>query len=133
MTAFQSVWYLLVAIALVVASIATSVVLLRRARARARARRRVVEKPNSHYTAPAVIDNQTRHRWHHIALDRVHEINRGEVVRLIARADAGGVDALRPNERAFLDQISRIAGGGEDPPRDASGPGPVHRLSEQPA
>jgi hypothetical protein len=130
MTSFQSVWLVLGALAVVVVSIATTVAMLRRARTRARARRRVVEKPNSHYTAPGVIENETRHRWHDIALERVHEINRGEVVRLIARADAGGVDALRPNERAFLDQISRIAA---EPPRESGGTGPMPRLTEQPA
>lgn len=82
----------------------------REARKRRRARRRVIEKPNSHYTSVLVRETETRHRWHGIALDRIHEINRGEVERLLARADAGGVEALRPNERVFLDHMTEIAG-----------------------
>lgn len=83
---------------------------LRRARARAKARRRVVEQPNSHYTSPLVRQSETRHRWQDIALDRIHEINREEVVRLIARVEATSVDALRPREREFLDRMAELAG-----------------------
>jgi hypothetical protein len=67
---------------------------------------RIVERPNSHYTAQAVRDGETRHRWAGIDLDGIHEANRGEVVRLLACLEAGGVDALRPIEQLFLDQLT---------------------------
>ena len=90
-----------------------------------------MEKPNSHYTAPLARDIQIRHRWHDIALERVHEINRGEVVRLLAKADAVGVETLRASERAFLDQMARITPGRVEPtPRDQ--PRPVPPLRERP-
>jgi len=79
-------------------------------RARTRARRRVLEQPNSHYTSKLVRNGETRHRWHHIDLDRIHEVNRGEVVRLLAKVDVSGVDSLRDTERVFLDQVANVAG-----------------------
>ncbi|CAN5755753.1 hypothetical protein BH23GEM9_BH23GEM9_32270 [soil metagenome] len=75
-------------------------------RARVRTRRRVVERPNSHYTSQLVRNSETRHRWHGIALESIHEVNRGEVVRLLARVEAAGVDSLLPAERVFLDQFT---------------------------
>ena len=86
----------------------TAVALKRAVRARARARR-VVEKPNSHHTAPATRDVITRHRWADIELDRVHEINRGEILRLLAKVEVSGVATLRPNERAFMDRMCELA------------------------
>lgn len=93
---------------------------LRRAiRARNRARRRVVEQPNSHYTSPLVRNGEIRHRWQNIDLDRIHEVNRGEVSRLLARVEASGVDSLREAERVFLDQVASISGiTPPAPPRD---------------
>ena len=85
-----------------------AVALKRAVRARARARR-VVEKPNSHYTAPVTRDAITRHRWHEIELDRVHEINRGEILRLLTKVDGSGVATLRPTERAFMDRMAELA------------------------
>ena len=79
-------------------------------RARRRARRRVREMPNSHYTSEIVRHNEARHRWSNIALERLHEINREEVVRLVARVEATSVESLRPNERAFLDRMAELAG-----------------------
>jgi uncharacterized membrane protein len=79
-------------------------------RARRKARRRVRELPNSHFTSDIVQNNEARHRWHNIALERLHEINREEVQRLIARVEATSVEALRPNERAFLDRMAELAG-----------------------
>jgi hypothetical protein len=67
---------------------------------------RTVERPNSHYTSQAVRDTETRHRWTGIDLDGIHEANRDEVVGLLARLQAGGVDALRPIEQMFLDQLA---------------------------
>lgn len=78
-------------------------------RARRRERRRVVEAPNSHYDPRAVRNLETRERWAEIRIDRVHEINREEVERLLIKADALGVDALRPRERQFLDVMLEIS------------------------
>lgn len=83
---------------------------IRIVRARRKARRRVREMPNSHYTSEIVRHNEARHRWSNIALERLHEINREEVVRLLARVEATSVDSLRPNERAFLDRMFELAG-----------------------
>ena len=45
-------------------------------------------------------------RWKGIALESLHELNRGEVVRLLAKVESEGVDNLRPSERQFLDRMS---------------------------
>jgi HAMP domain-containing protein len=97
------------AMMLLVLAVATAA-LMRLARARERARRRVVEQPNSHYTPQLVRDNETRHRWRNMPLDGIHEINRAEVERLLARVEAGGTEALREAERSFLDYIAKLAG-----------------------
>jgi hypothetical protein len=108
---------LLVAVAVVAIA---AVIAARLTRSRRRAKRRVVEKPNSHYTSQLARDSESKHRWSNIALDRMHEVNRAEVVRLIAKVEATSVDALRPNERAFLDRMAELAdsppagGGGKD-------------------
>lgn len=129
MSALSPVLLVLSGFLLAAAMTSVAVLLTRRARARARARRRIVEKPNSHYTSPVVQDVQARHRWRDIDLDRVHEINRGEVVRLIGKADAAGAESLRPAERAFLDQIVQTAGTKASPaPRPASVPGGLREL-----
>lgn len=78
-------------------------------RARRRAARRVVERPNSHYDPQAVQNLEARERWSGIALERVHEINRGEVERLLNKADALGVEALKPRERQFLDVMLELS------------------------
>lgn len=103
----------LLILAIVLLAFALSVGLtaaLRVARARRRARRRVVEQPNSHYTSPVVRATETRHRWQGMSLDHIHEINRAEVLRLLARVEATSVDALRPSERSFLDHMAGLAG-----------------------
>jgi hypothetical protein len=68
-----------------------------------------VEKPNSHYDPVAVQNIQARERWDGIDMIRVHEINRGEVERLLTKADAVGVEALRVRERQFLDVMLEIS------------------------
>ena len=45
-------------------------------------------------------------RWKGIVLDSLHELNRGEVVRLLAKVESEGVGNLRPSERQFLDRMS---------------------------
>lgn len=108
-------------IVVTVAAMTIVIVALRRAiRARARARRRIVEQPNSHYTSPLVRNGEIRHRWQNIDLDRIHEVNRGEVRRLLSKVEASGVESLREAERVFLDQVANISGTvTQAPPRDA--------------
>ena len=110
MNAFDSVFVLPLAFVLLVVAVFATVAIVRIVRARRRASRRVVEKPNSHYKSQLVRDRETRHRWHDIALDRIHEVNREEVERLLAKVDAVGVHALRPDERRFLDTMVELAG-----------------------
>ena len=54
-------------------------------------------------------DTETRRRWAAIRVDRLHELNRGEVEGLLAKVEASGVHSLSPDERSFLD---RMAGSG---------------------
>jgi hypothetical protein len=114
----------------------TAVGIGRVVRARRRASRRVKEQPNSFYTSAGVKHNEAKHRWHNMALDRIHEINREEVVRLIAKVEATSVEALRPNERAFLDRMAELAGTTPPPappePRDTAKPTP-RDLRHRPA
>ena len=84
---------------------------LRVARARRKKKRRTVELPNSHYTSQQAKDVESRHRWHNIDLDRVHDVNREEVIRLLAKVDALSAEALRPRERAFLDSMTDLTAG----------------------
>lgn len=83
---------------------------------RRRRRHRTVEKPNSHHTWERVREIETRERWHDIPLERIHEVNRDEVVRLLTKISTWGSDTLRPQERRFLDQMAEIAGMGPPPP-----------------
>jgi hypothetical protein len=78
-------------------------------RARRKRRARKVEAPNSHYNPRAVQNMEARERWDGIELSRVHEINREEVKRLLIKADALGVDAIKPRERQFLDVMLEIS------------------------
>lgn len=119
------------AMMLLVLAVATAA-LMRLARARERARRRVVEQPNSHYTPQVVRDKETRHRWRNMSLDGIHEINRAEVERLLARVEAGGTAALRDTERSFLDYIAKLAGAPR-PPVESEGDGVAPDHEDDPA
>lgn len=121
----------IVLLALAIAAGLTAAV--RSARARRRARRRVVEQPNSHYTSPLVRETETRHRWKGMPLDHMHEINRAEVVRLLARLEATSVDALRPSERSFLDHMAGLAGDASPPEPREKGTGVAPDLRHRPA
>jgi hypothetical protein len=104
MSALQPAFSVPFAAMIIVAALVMAVT-VRRVRAHARARRRVVERPNSHYTSQLVRDGEARHRWQNIPLEHVHEVNRGEVVRLLGKVEAGGIESLAPGERVFLDQF----------------------------
>jgi hypothetical protein len=79
-------------------------------RRRIQPRARTVEEPNSHYTAPGVRVRETEARWKSIALDRVHEINREEVKRLLEKVEALGVESLGPRDRNFLNHLADLFG-----------------------
>jgi len=61
--------------------------------------------PDASSTGP-VGDRLATARWKGIVLDSLHELNRGEVVRLLAKVESEGVGNLRPSERQFLDRMS---------------------------
>ncbi|RMH15901.1 MAG: hypothetical protein D6701_09565 [Gemmatimonadetes bacterium] len=95
----------------------------RRHRERRAAARRVVEKPNSYYFPKHVQDQFDREWYESIRLDHLHEVNREEVERLLARIRAEGLDSLRRDERAFLERIARLEAarerrGTQPPPGD---------------
>jgi hypothetical protein len=86
-----------------------------RARIARRHRPRIVEAPNSHYTSKLVLDRDAHERWKAIPVERVHEINRVEVRRLLDRIEDYGIDRLTARERTFLDRIAELYP--PDPPR----------------
>ncbi len=45
-------------------------------------------------------------RWKEISIESMHELNRGEVARLLAKAERDGPASLRPSERDFMDRMS---------------------------
>jgi membrane associated rhomboid family serine protease len=47
-------------------------------------------------------------RWAKIQRENLHEVNRAEYDRIMAKIKASGVDSLEPNERAFLDRFSQL-------------------------
>ena len=51
-------------------------------------------------------DGQSLRRWKSIRLEQLHELNRDEVERLLAKAQASGAGSLTPDERAMLDRFS---------------------------
>ena len=71
--------------------------------------RRVVEKPNSHYSSAIVKDQVDRERWEQVNLDRIHPVNRDEVERLLALADVRGPDSLSNRERLFLETMTELS------------------------
>ena len=73
------------------------------------AARRVVEKPNSHYSSAIVKNQVDRERWGQVNLDLIHPVNREEVERLLAVADVQGPDALSNRERLFLENMTRLS------------------------
>ena len=45
-------------------------------------------------------------RWKNIRLDQLHELNRAEVERVLAKVSQDGAGSLTPDERAMLDRFS---------------------------
>jgi hypothetical protein len=69
-------------------------------------RQRRVEAPNSVHKSPYVIDMEARERWESLDLERLHEVNREEIEKLLAKVRATGVKSLSSSERAFLDRMA---------------------------
>ena len=70
------------------------------------AARRVVERPNSHYSSQGVRNHEDRDRWGRINLGRLHPLNQEEVERLLDLIDREGVNAISKRDRLFLDNMS---------------------------
>jgi membrane associated rhomboid family serine protease len=51
-------------------------------------------------------DGEALKRWRSIRVEELHELNREEVVRILAKAEAAGVGSLIPEERAMLDRFA---------------------------
>lgn len=77
------------------------------------AAQRVVERPNSYYASKGVRDQEDAEWWRRIMLDRLHEVNREYVERLLTQIDGAGIDTLNRDERAFMERMANL----EAPPR----------------
>lgn len=53
-----------------------------------------------------VNDRLTMERWKGISIDALHELNREEVQRILAKATSDGASALTASERAFMDRMA---------------------------
>ena len=114
---------LLILLGLNVAVLTAAVWLYRRARKAEKKRR--VEAPNSQYKSQYVLDLESKERWESLDLDRVHEVNREEVERVLRKLRATSVRALSSQEKAFMDRMveaerrvrrsERRSGAGGDP------------------
>ena len=77
------------------------------------AEHRVVERPNSFYASRAVHNQEDEEWWRRIELERLHELNREYVERLLRQIEGAGVGTLTKDERAFLERMAKI----DAPPR----------------
>jgi len=53
-----------------------------------------------------VSDRRAMERWHSIRVDDLHELNRDEVGRLLAKVEREGAKSLSDTERQFLDRMA---------------------------
>jgi membrane associated rhomboid family serine protease len=56
--------------------------------------------------APRGDNSDALKRWRSIRVENLHELNREEVVRLLAKAEGSGPASLTPSERAVLDRFA---------------------------
>lgn len=94
---------LLILLAVNVATLVGVTILYRRAKKARQVRR--VEAPNSEYSSRYVMDLEARQRWEELDRSLLHEINREEFDRLLAKARATSVRNLTETERSFLDRM----------------------------
>ena len=71
-----------------------------------RRQRRAVNRPARPRRVSIVVDLEALERWRTIPRERLHEINREEVDKLLRKANESGARALTSDERAFLDRLS---------------------------
>ncbi len=105
-------WLSAVALAFLICSISIRVWLIERKK-RVVAERRVIERPNSFYESEAVHDQVDEEWWRRIDLERLHELNREYVERLLHQIDGAGAGTLTKDERAFMERMAKLDG----PPR----------------
>lgn len=74
---------------------------------------RVVERPNSFFASKAVHNQEDEEWWCRIELERLHELNREYVERLLRQIKGAGVGTLTKDERAFMERMANL----EAPPR----------------
>ncbi len=77
-------------------------------RASIRAASRILERPNSYYSSKGVRDQEDAEWYDSIDLEKLHEVNRAEIERLIVQIKGTGIDSLRPSDRAFLERIADL-------------------------
>lgn len=117
-------WLWAVALAFLIGSVSIRAWWLERKK-RILAERRVVERPNSFYASEAVHNQEDAEWWRRIRLERLHELNREYVERLLGQIDGAGVGILTKDERAFMERMANL----EAPARPGVRPPIDPRLS----
>ena len=105
-------WLLAVAWALLIGGVSIRAWWIERKK-RLIAEHRVVERPNSFYASKAVHNQEDEEWWRRIELERLHELNREYVERLLRQIEGAGVGTLTKDERAFMERMAKL----EAPPR----------------
>jgi hypothetical protein len=95
---------LLVLLGVETAALVAVIILYRKARKAAKTR--TVEAPNSAYKSRYVEDLEAQERWENMDLDRLHEVNREEVVKLLEKVRSTSTRTLTTSERAFMDRMA---------------------------
>lgn len=90
-------------LALNVAMLVAVTIFYRRAKRKREERR--VEAPDSEYRSRYVRDLESKQRWQEMDRSLLHEVNREEFDRVLAKLSATSVRALTDAERAFLDRM----------------------------
>jgi len=96
--------FLLILLGIETATLIGVLMLLRKVKKASKIRR--VEAPNSTYKSHYVVDLEAQERWEKVDLRRLHEVNREEFEKLLAKVKATSVKALAPHERALLERMA---------------------------
>ena len=113
----MSSWLWAVALAVLIGSVSIRAWWVERKK-RILVERRVVERPNSFYASKAVHNQEDEEWWRRIELERLHELNREYVERLLRQIEGAGVGTLTKEERAFMERMADL----EAPPRPGARP-----------